>query len=186
MPKGEFDERYRCTATSKTTGERCQRRAAPGAKVCTSHGGAARQVREAGERNRARAQAEEKIARLHLRRDVDADTALIEELCRTAGWIDYLETVVDGGNLTQWTGKDGGKPSVEVELLNWNRTHFERVAKTCKAVGIAEARVRLAEEQGRVLAEVVRQIVTGLGRDLADPEVRRVVEPALRLVPRAA
>lgn len=36
----------RCTATAKSTGERCQRPAVKGAEVCYQHGGAASQVQK--------------------------------------------------------------------------------------------------------------------------------------------
>lgn len=36
----------RCTATAKSTGERCKKDAVPGAEVCHLHGGNAPQVRE--------------------------------------------------------------------------------------------------------------------------------------------
>lgn len=35
-----------CTATAKSTGERCKRDAIPGGEVCTIHGGSASQVQE--------------------------------------------------------------------------------------------------------------------------------------------
>lgn len=41
-----MDENRRCTATAKSTGERCQRPAIKGGNVCYQHGGAASQVQE--------------------------------------------------------------------------------------------------------------------------------------------
>jgi hypothetical protein len=41
-----MDEERRCTATAKSTGERCQRPAIKGGDVCYQHGGAAPQVQE--------------------------------------------------------------------------------------------------------------------------------------------
>lgn len=41
-----MDEDRRCTATAKSTGERCQRPAIKGGNVCYQHGGAASQVQE--------------------------------------------------------------------------------------------------------------------------------------------
>ena len=40
------DESRQCTATAKSTGERCQRAAIKGGDVCHVHGGAASQVQE--------------------------------------------------------------------------------------------------------------------------------------------
>ena len=41
-----MDEKRQCTATAKSTGERCQRPAIKGGTVCYQHGGAASQVQK--------------------------------------------------------------------------------------------------------------------------------------------
>lgn len=173
-------------------------------------------MRAAGERVRAQEKAARLVVTYGAPREVDPHTALLEELHRTAGHVAWLGELVatlqhdpdtdptvlgDGGDhdptephasksgLKQYTRTERftvEQESVWLRMYRDERAHLAKVAKDCIAAGIAERQVRLAEEQGRVLAEVVRSIVTGLGRDLNDPEVRRVVEPALRLVRPAA
>jgi len=41
-----MDDERRCTATAKSTGERCKRPAIKGGDVCYQHGGAAQQVQD--------------------------------------------------------------------------------------------------------------------------------------------
>jgi hypothetical protein len=55
-----------------------------------------------------------------------------------------------------------------------------RVAKLAIDAGVAEQQVRLAEEQAKQLAAVIRAILTDLGHDLEDERVRDVVR--LRLI----
>lgn len=57
-----------------------------------------------------------------------------------------------------------------------------RLAKLCVDAGVEERRVRIAEEQGQLLAEVIRAILTDLGHDVAAPEVRTTVRRHLLLV----
>lgn len=189
MPKGEFDDRYRCKAKSKSTGEQCRSRAVPGAEVCWKHGGAAKQVREAGEKRKQREAAERQIERLGVTlRDVAPDAALLEELQRTAGYVDLLSSLVERegeDGLTQW-GMGGRTASAFWSMLEDQRKHLVATAGACIKAGIEERRVRLAEQQGRLMAEVIRTIVTGLGHDLGDERVQQVVRPALAMVRNAA
>lgn len=133
--------------------------------------------------------------------------ALLGELWRTAGHVQWLgdliadlehsdphaEPVEDGepastsgrSGLKQYTRDKGllwEKPSVWVELYQHERTHLARVAKDCLQVGIEERRVKLVEEQGRMVADVIRRIVAGLGLDPGAPEVREVVRRELTVV----
>jgi hypothetical protein len=189
MPKGEFDDRFRCKATSKGTGERCRSRAVPGAEVCWKHGGAAKQVREAGQKRKQRGEAERQVERLGVkRRDLAPDAALLEELQRSVGYVDLLEAIVERegeDGLTQW-GMSGRTASAFWAMLEDQRKHLVATAAACIKAGIEERRVQLAEQQGRLMAEVIRTIVTGLGHDLQDDAVQRVVRPALQLMRSAA
>jgi hypothetical protein len=50
-----------------------------------------------------------------------------------------------------------------------------RVAKTAIDAGVEERQVRLAEAQAQQLAAVIRAILTDLGYDLEEENVRKVV-----------
>jgi hypothetical protein len=176
----------------RETGARthCGKPAMHGQTKCRSHGGASSQAKAAAEKRVERAKVERQVAALGLvvPKEVDPATMLLDEVAMAAGYVNLLAGLVERegeDGLTQW-GVGGRTESAYWSMLTEQRKMLLNAAKACIAAGIAERQVRLAEDQGRLLADVVRTIVTGLGRDLNDPEVRRVVEPALRLVPRAA
>lgn len=87
--------------------------------------------------------------------------------------------------LKQYSREKGGfvweKPSVWVEIYQQERKHLTDVAKVCIAAGIEERRVKLAESQGQLLAQVIRGVLGELGV-LDRPEVPAVVRKHLELV----
>lgn len=195
-----MDDSRRCTAKSKRSGERCKRAAIVGGTVCNIHGGKAKQVKQKAEHRADVERATKAVVVYGLPREVDPHTALLEELHRTAGHVAWLEEIVGAGKMTKSqspTGKEravrldqrvfggGDQPSVWVELLQRERKHLLDVAKTCISVGIEERRVRLAEQQGALLAQAIKGILMDLG--VADrPEVPDVVRRHLTLVSGAA
>jgi hypothetical protein len=150
---------------------------------CKLHGGCTpSHVRKAKEQVAAEA-----VANYGLPREIEPHAALLEELHRTAGVVAWLGDVV--GELDTPEGKGpliektvfGEQASVWVKLHRDERKHFLDVAKTCVAAGIEERRVRIAEEQGRLLAAAVTGILEDLG--VADnPGVPAIVRRHLSLV----
>jgi hypothetical protein len=67
-----------CTATSKRSGERCRRSPVEGSTVCATHGGSARQVKEAGKQREALAVAQRMVQRAGV--DVDPIEHLLDSL----------------------------------------------------------------------------------------------------------
>ncbi|UIU47015.1 hypothetical protein [Microcystis phage MinS1] len=202
----------RCTATAKGTGEQCKRRPIPGGSVCVKHGGGAAQVRAAADARVAARQAVLAVESFGLPREVDPHTALLEELHRTAGAVEWLGAVVadlerdalvwgrvketHGTQLEK--GTDNGVtyqagPNAFVELWQRERKHLVDVARECIRAGIEERRVRLAESAGQQLASVVRAVldrmfgalVDALGQERAVEVTLEAVwaEAALRIVP---
>lgn len=103
---------------------------------------------------------------------------------------DILETPGQRGALTWGTtkvktgGDDAGttqeaKPSVWYELYTRERTHLIKVCGAAIRAGAEERRVRLAEQQGDLLALALRRILGAFG--LADdPRVATIVPGVLR------
>lgn len=60
MPRGR--PKVTCTATAKSTGEKCRRAPIPGGTVCVKHGGGTRKARAAGRRRLAEAAALKELA----------------------------------------------------------------------------------------------------------------------------
>ena len=103
---------------------------------------------------------------------------------------DLLETPGQRGTLTWGTtkvktgGDDAGttqeaKPSVWYELYTRERTHLIKVCDAAIRAGVEERRVRLAEQQGDLLALAIRQILEAFGLS-GDPRVATIVPGVLR------
>lgn len=115
--------------------------------------------------------------------DVAPMEALLEELRRTAGHVAWLGSVVqalEAGDVVGVVGEEGldertgtmhhpeAKPSVWVGLYQGERKHLTDVAATCIKCGIAERQVKLAEQQGQLLAEIIMAVL----RDLKVPAAK--------------
>jgi hypothetical protein len=146
------------------------------------HGGGAPQVRAAAERRLAAEEARLAVVTYGLPRDIDPADALLEEVCRTAGHVAWLEQrvrelspeeivwgraeEVEKGS-SEFPGTDTTQraaPNVWVVLYREERKHLVDVCATAIKIGIEERRVRLAERQGALLADVIRRL-------LEDPEL---------------
>ena len=103
---------------------------------------------------------------------------------------DLLETPGQRGALTWGTtkvktgGDDAGttqeaKPSIWYELYARERTHLIKVCDAAIRAGVEERRVRLAEQQGDLLALAIRQILDAFGLS-GDPRVATIVPGVLR------
>lgn len=122
---------------------------------------------------------------------VDPTTALLTELHRTAGAVEWLGAIVgdlDRDNVTwgltkiKTGGDDGGvteesRPNIWYELWARERKHLVEVAKACVVAGIEERRIALAEAQGRLLAGVVSRILDRLQLTSEQRQLVAVVVP---------
>lgn len=156
---------------------------------CKLHGGATQSHRQAGER----ALAEQAVATFGLPREVDPRDALLEEVYRTAGVVDWLwgkvrelepRAVVWGVvERTEDGEKQKAAPNIWYELWARERKHLTEVCRVGVASGLEERRVRLAEQQGQLLAGVIQAILADLDLN-ADQQrlVPEVVPRHLRLV----
>lgn len=183
----------KCRGHSKRDGKHCGDWAADGAEVCRRHGAAAPQVKAAAARRQGQAKAAKALATYGLPVEVDPLDALLGELHRTAGHVAWLGALIAelqhehdnlrGSDLKQYSVETGTtRPSVWVELYQHERAHLAKVAKDCLAANIDERRVKLAEDQGRLVADVIRRIVTALGLDPTSEPVREIVRRELTLV----
>jgi hypothetical protein len=206
VPKAGPDKRL-CGAqrTNQPPGVLCEQRAGwgtehPGVGHCKRHGGSTRSQTVAARRE----QAEQAVISYGLPREVDPHTALLEELWRTAGHVAWLRervaelephevvgAVVTTRPLKEEKGAESAierveehgapAPHIWIQLYQRERAHLAQIAKTCVQVGIEERRVKLAEQQGELLAQVIRGVLTDLG--VANkPEVPAVVRKHLSLV----
>jgi hypothetical protein len=141
--------------------------------------------------------ASKEVERYGLPVEVDPHTALIEELERTAGHVAWLRLKVDEiaedttdalvGPVGQSGPSESGghhhpsyEPNVWLKLYNEERKHLVKVAGSCISAGIAERRVKLAEEHGAMLAEIIKGILKELGV-ADDPKAGPVVRKYLTI-----
>lgn len=102
--------------------------------------------------------------------DIEPAQALVEEVRRAAGVVMYLEWKLqqmgdtDQIDLVQLTA-EGSRPRAFIQVYREERAHLARVAKLALDAGVAERQVRLAEDQGRLLAQVIRAILNDLNLD---------------------
>ena len=196
-----MDDQRRCTAKAKSSGKRCKKAAVLGGTVCATHGAGKRgtKQREHAERRHEKQKAARAVATYGLPRDVDPHDALLEEVHRTAGHVAWLGNIVselDRGALvwgiteqvqkdaTEFPGTDvkaQAAPNIWLELYHRERQHLVKVAKAAIDAGIDERRVRLAEEQGRVIVDVLKATLAELGVEVT-PEVAAVAGRHLRAV----
>lgn len=181
-----------CGAKAKSTGKPCTRPVVKGANRCRFHGGAAPQVKAAAKRRLAVEQAAEALKTFGLPRTVDPRDALLEEVYRTAGAVDWLHQQVQAltpdeviwGRTEQVERQAGEFPGTDttfsaqahawVRLWQEERRHLVAVTKAAIAAGIEERKVRIAEQQGALLADVIRRILADLS--LSPEQQARVPE----------
>lgn len=135
--------------------------------MCRMHGAKTSQAQNGIKRRRAQAKVLEAVNTYGLPRDVDPHVALLEEVHRTAGHVAYLALIVSQlqeDRLTQLGAYEVVKPSVWIDMYQSERKHLVAVTKAAIDAGIAERSVRIAEQQGALIADVFRKV-------LGDPEL---------------
>jgi len=149
---------------------------------CKLHGGATPNHCAAARTEQAR----RAVATYGLPRDIDPATALLEEVHRTAGHVAWLAAkvaelqedelgwvVVEEHEkaATPFPGTDtkqAARPSVWLDLYQRERTHLLRVSKAALDAGVNERLVQLAEQQGTMLAEIIRRSADALLAETAE------------------
>lgn len=197
------DGRRRCWSRSKRAeGEQCGAPAMVGQNVCRHHGGSAPQALKAAAERVAEEKARQLVATYGRKIETTATEALLDEVQWTAGHVAWLRERVqeiesdavvatsDSEHPLIWGvtrekagGEDHGitseaAPNVWLKLYQQERTHLVKVCEAAIRAGIEERRVRLAEEQGALVAQVIRLILADL--DLSAAQRLRVPE----IVPR--
>ncbi|GAB2331733.1 hypothetical protein [Streptomyces variabilis] len=186
-PEGhDGPEHAKCGAKKRKGGGACGQTAGwgtdhPGTGPCKLHGGTTRAHVTAART----VIAQRAVATYGLPRDIDPAAALLEEVHRTAGHVAWLARKVAElrdddltWGITQETEKAAtafpgtdtkatARPSIWLELYHRERRHLVQVSKAALDAGISERLVRLAEQQGVMLAEVIRRSADGLLTELA-------------------
>jgi hypothetical protein len=191
----------------------CTRVPNTGQKVCHYHGArkhgtkATRLLEMEREMERAQAKMVKAVETLGLPREIDPQKALLEEIARTAGHVQWLagmvaslqpEEVVWGRDKEEHKeGNEAGdpvdytltaraaRPHVWVQLYQQERAHLVHVCKVAITCGIQERQVKLAEEQGNLIAGILRQVFEDPELGLSEKQQlagRMVASKHLRLI----
>lgn len=177
QPEGQ---RRKCKGIRSTDGAPCGKWPMKGQLVCETHGGRAPQARAAAGRRLAEQKALAALETYGRPIDTTPTEALLEEVRWTAGHVAWLrervqelEQAAVTWGVTEQVKKTAGKfpgtdttsaaaPNVWVDLYHRERRHLVDVCKAAIGAGIEERRVWLAEQQGNLLAEVIRRILGDL------------------------
>lgn len=158
------------------------------------HGSATALAKAAGQRRLALADAKQAAEQLGLLIEITPEQALLDEVQRCAGMLAFyqarVEEIADTGvNSLVWGltkvkvgGEDGGETfeaarSVWLQLFNEERDRLVKVCAAALRAGIEERRVKLAEQQGILVAAVIRRILTRLNLNEAQLGLVATVVP---------
>ena len=153
--------------TIKSNGEPCKQAAGLGTDhfgwgKCKFHGGTSPALKIAAQREMAK----ESVRVLGLDIKIDPSRALLEELWRTAGHVQWLRDKLDeltGGDDMIYLTEHGYKPRAFLDIYQRERSHLAKVASMALAAGVAERQVKIAEEQGALVAMAIKAILGDLG-----------------------
>lgn len=192
----------KCKA-SKTDGTPCGNWALRGMTVCRYHGGAAPAAKKAAarrlEEEKARAEAAKAVKLFGGKRDIDPSQALLDLVQWTAGEVEFWRNKVrvlaeeneaaltwgetktefgfERGQVKDVTTSEGGA-HVAYRMLYAAQDRLAQYAAAALRAGVEERRVRLAEQQGDLVAMAIRRILAALG---LSPEQEALV---VEVVPR--
>lgn len=182
----------RCSA-KRRNGEGCGAWAVKGATVCRMHGGSSPQARAAAARRVQEEKAAKAAQRLAQPIETDPSQALLDLVSSAAGEVAYWRNRVDEiqdrdekrltSGLTKITeGKDRGgvttlrtvETVAAIEYRMWvdAQERLARYATAALRAGVEERRVRIAEDQGALVAQVIRRILDRL--DLSEWQAEMV------------
>lgn len=176
-------------------GDPCRKDPIKGSTTCKVHGSGATQVRAKAKQRVAEQQARHDVELFAGRRDIHPADALLELVQWTAGEADYwrarvrqIETddltwgvtkVKDGGDDRGTTSE--AKPHIAYVMLREASDRLEKYATAALKAGVEERRVRLAEQQGALVADVIRAILTDLNLSMTQQaKVGEIVPRHLR------
>ena len=169
----------KCHATGKKTGKPCNQWALPWQDVCRYHGGNTPQALAAADKRRRLYEATQAAEKLGTPIDTTPEQAILDEISRAAGMVAYyqaqVETIAEtdttrlvygvtkssDGPLGTTTTKEAST-NIWIQLWNQERDRLARVSLEAVKVGIEQRRVKLAEDQGALVAAVVRRVLDRL------------------------
>lgn len=191
-----------CGGKKRKTGEPCGAPPLKGATRCGNHGGKSPQAQRAAERRLAEQELHQVVKTLGIREtypDIDPGAALLEEIRiahahvrwlrgqvaelspheLTWGRTQHEEGIGAEGPIDKTT--EAAKPSVWYELYSKEREYLVKVSAAALKAGIEERKIRMAEQQGELVAVVLKEIFGALNLTTAQQSLLPTIVPqALR------
>lgn len=159
-------------------GHPCTRNPMNGLSVCPMHGGRAAAARAVNRATNTQSKALATLRRFGEPVNTTPTEALLDTVKWTAGYVAWLrdkvagtrndESLVWGVTREKRGGDDWGTtseagPNVWLKLLGEWSDRLVRVCEAAIKAGVEERRVRLAEQQGALIADVIKAILADLG-----------------------
>lgn len=166
-----------CTAKSKQSGKQCKRHAAPNQDKCAMHGAKTPNALAAAETRRVMGEAEAWLLE-HIKdaRPMGSMREVYDELLAVAGTARVMRLVMEQRvselSTTGYQGVTGEQVKADVVLLERALDRSAKVMDLIARLNVDERRVRLAETQGALVADVIRRILDRLS--LSDEQVALV------------
>ena len=173
----------RCTATSKQSGQRCKRRASPGALVCAMHGGAAPQVRAKAAKRLVEHEAASTLERLGQAEPLaDPISALLRLAGEIGAFRDILRERLADLHDEEWTSRS--KLGVEQlhALVGAYSTALDRsrvVLVDIARLNLEDRLVALSEKQTEVMYAALSSALAAVPSEHREP-ARLALVAALR------
>lgn len=168
----------RCTATAKSSQERCKRTAPPGSTVCRAHGGAAPQVaRKAAEREVER-QALAQLSRHGYAPVADPLTALAELAGEVLAVKNIFRERLAALSEDAWRRTDDhGAEQLRAEVALYERAldRSARVLADIARLRIDERLTAITEEQARTMVAILTAVLERLDLTEQAGQVRELV-----------
>lgn len=142
---------------------------------CRSHGGSSPQAEVAGAMRLAAA--ETRVMGVPL--DVSPHVALLQCIAIAAGEVAYATERI--AELEDHEALDDGRLNVWIRARHLSMDRLAHYSKLALAANVAERQVRVAEEQGRLIASAIRGILTELGVPVTE-EIGPLVRKHLTMV----
>lgn len=130
----------------------------PGYGHCRHHGGNTPAHRKRAEKEKAI-----EVRDLYgLPKNIDPHTALLEEVQRTAGHVEWLNELIkdlDSPDKLKQITDMGVHPSVWIEMYQEERKHLKSVSEAAIRAGVARLQVEIELEKAKLMAAVIKAIL---------------------------
>lgn len=158
----------KCAGTHHTTGERCRKWPIRGATVCTSHGGAAPQVRAKAAERVAEQKFDDTMRRELARLDVEPVDDPLTALSLLAGQaVAFKDALAERVNaLKSFRYEDmRGAEQLRSEMALWERAldRCERFCTSMARLGLDERRAKVEERQVELVKDALAAALADMG-----------------------